>query len=160
MWDEAQLLVRNSFWQSKIETYRETFRRRNCVTVFITPEPSALYTPVSAVRKQAVTSFYMANDQASPRDYIDNLDFSRSEFEHIRTMSPTEYKVLIKKGAHVSVRASFALPDLPGLVAVLSSNDKSVELMERVRGELGTTEPRVWVPVFMERALAERTHNV
>lgn len=160
VWDEAQLLVRNSFWQSKIETYRETFRRRNCVTVFITPEPSALYTPVSAVRKQAVTSFYMANDQASPRDYIDNLDFSRSEFEHIRTMSPTEYKVLIKKGAHVSVRASFALPDLPGLVAVLSSNDKSVELMERVRGELGTTEPRVWVPVFMERALAERTHNV
>ena len=32
-----------SFWQQKIESYRETFRRRNCVTIFITPEPSALY---------------------------------------------------------------------------------------------------------------------
>jgi type IV secretion system protein VirB4 len=45
-------------------------------------------------------------------------------------------------------------------VAVLSSNDKSVELMNCVRAELGTTDPSRWVPVFMARALSERTHNV
>jgi type IV secretion system protein VirB4 len=160
VWDEAQLLVRNRFWQNKIETYRETFRRRNCVTVFITPDPAALYTPVEAVKKQAVTSFYLANDKAMRRDYIDNLDFSTSEFEFIKYLSPAEYKVLIKKGAHVSVRASFAVADMPEVVAVLSSNDKSVSLMEEIRSELGTTEPHVWVPVFMERALARRTHNI
>ena len=160
VWDEAQLLVRNKFWQNKIETYRETFRRRNCVTVFITPDPAALYTPVEAVKKQAVTSFYLANDKAQRRDYIENLDLSTSEFEFIKYLSPVEYKVLIKKGAHVSVRASFSLADMPEVIPVLSSNDKSVALMEEVRHELGTTEPRVWVPVFMERALAQRTHNV
>lgn len=160
VWDEAQLLVRNKFWQNKIETYRETFRRRNCVTAFVTPDPAALYTPVEAVKKQAVTSFYLANDKALRRDYIDNLDFSTSEYEFVKFLSPVEYKVLIKKGAHVSVRASFSMSDMPEVIAVLSSNDKSVALMEEVRRELGTTEPRVWVPVFMERALAQRTHNV
>lgn len=160
VWDEAQTYIRNPFWQQKVELYRETFRRRNCVTLFITPEPSALYRPVAAVKNQAVTSFYFANDKADRRDYVDNLDFSQSEFEFIERAAPTDYKVLIKKGSGVSVRASFDMSDMPELVAVLSSNDKSVELMNRVRAELGTTDPSRWVPVFMKRALSERTHNL
>ncbi|MGZ2749907.1 VirB4 family type IV secretion/conjugal transfer ATPase [Burkholderia stagnalis] len=160
IWDEAQILVRSPFWQTKIETYRETFRRRNCVTGFITPEPSALYTPVAAVRNQAVTSFYLAHDKADPRDYVQNLEFSESEFQFIKRAIPEDYKVLIKKGNGVSVRASFDIGDMPDLIAVLSSNDKSVTLMYEVRRELGTDDPEQWVPVFMQRALAERTHNV
>jgi type IV secretion system protein VirB4 len=160
VWDEAQMLIRNAFWAQKIETYRETFRRRNCATIFITPEPSALYKPVAAVKNQAVTSCYMANDEADERDFIDNLHFSRSEFQFVKNAATTDYKVLIKKGSGVSVRASFDLSDSPELVAVLSSNDKSVALMKRVREELGTDDPSRWVPVFMARALAERTHNV
>ena len=160
IWDEAQMLIRTPFWQTKIETYRETFRRRNCVTGFITPEPGALYHPVPAVKNQAVTSFYLANDKADRRVYIDNLDFSESEFQFVRQANPTDYKVLIKKGNGVSVRASFDMSDMPQLIAVLSSNDKSVVLMNRVREELDTNEPSEWVPVFMERALSERTHNV
>ena len=74
VWDEAQTYIRNPFWQQKVELYRETFRRRNCPTGFITPEASALYRPVAAVKNQAVTSFYFANDKADRRDYIDNLD--------------------------------------------------------------------------------------
>ncbi|QCP55120.1 hypothetical protein FAZ95_39005 [Trinickia violacea] len=160
IWDEAQMLIRNPFWQTKIETYRETFRRRNCVTGFITPEPSALYRHVAAVRNQAVTSFYFANDKADRRDYVENLDCTDSEFRFIRDTSPLDFKVLIKKGTGVSVRASFDLSDVPELIAVLSSNDKAVELMYRVREELDSTDPEVWVPVYMQRALAERTHNV
>lgn len=160
VWDEAQVLIRNPFWQNKIATYRETFRRRNCVTVFITPEPRALYTPVLAVRNQAATSIYLANDTAQEVDYIGNLDCSASEFQYIKRISPIEYKMLIKKGAGVSVRASFDLSDMPDLIAVLSSNDKSVALMNEIRAELGTTDPARWVPVFMERALANQTHNL
>ena len=106
------------------------------------------------------SSFYLANDKADRRDYVDNLDFSQSEFEFIERAVPEDYKVLIKKGSGISVRASFDMSDMPDLVAVLSSNDKSVELMNRVRAELGTTDPSRWVPVFMARALSERTHNV
>jgi type IV secretion system protein VirB4 len=160
IWDEAQMLVRNAFWQAKIETYRETFRRRNCVTGFITPEPQALYHPVTAVKNQAVTSFYFANDKASGGDYIGNLEFSESEFKFVKEANPLEYKVLIKKGSGVSVRASFDISDLPELIAVLSSNDKAVALMNEVREELGSHEPEIWVPLYMERALALATHNV
>jgi type IV secretion system protein VirB4 len=160
IWDEAQMLIRNPFWQTKIETYRETFRRRNCVTGFITPEPEALYEPVGAVRNQAVTSFYFANDKANRKDYVDNLEHSESEFRFVREANPRDYKVLIKKGSGVSVRASFDISDAPELIAVLSSNDKAVALMNQIREELGTNEPQVWVPVYMKRALALRTHNV
>ncbi|SAL05223.1 type IV secretion/conjugal transfer ATPase, VirB4 family [Caballeronia calidae] len=160
IWDEGQMLIRDPFWAKKIETYRETFRRRNCVTGFITPEPSALYHPVAAVRNQAVTSFYFANDKAQRRDYVDNLDFSESEFQFVERANPKEYRVLIKKGNGVSVRASFDIQDIPELIAVLSSNDKSVALMNQIRAELGTNEPCIWVPVYMERALALATHNV
>ncbi|KVS16168.1 hypothetical protein [Burkholderia multivorans] len=160
VWDEAQILVRTQFWQHKIETYRETFRRRNCVTVFITPDPKALYYPVEAVMKQAVYTIYLANDQATPKDYIENLYFSRSEFEFVRDAQPAEYKMLIKPGSGPSVRASFAMPDMADLIPVLSSNDKAVELMERVKAELETTDPERWVPVFCRRAAELRTHNV
>ncbi|MBR7989483.1 hypothetical protein KDX04_27005 [Burkholderia cenocepacia] len=160
VWDEAQILVRTDFWAHKIETYRETFRRRNCVTVFITPDPKALYHPVEAVMKQAVYTIYLANDQATPKDYIENLYFSVSEFEFVRDSAPQSYKMLIKPGSGPSVRASFGMSDMSDLIPVLSSNDKAVELMDQVRAELGTREPEKWVPVFCERAAAARTHNV
>ncbi|HDR9036923.1 TPA: hypothetical protein QDB07_004452 [Burkholderia vietnamiensis] len=160
VWDEAQILVRTAFWAHKIETYRETFRRRNCVTVFITPDPKALYYPVEAVMKQAVYTIYLANDQATPKDYIENLYFSTSEFEFVRDSSPQSYKMLIKPGSGPSVRASFAMSDMADLIPVLSSNDKACELMNQVRAELGTNEPEKWVPVFCARAAAARTHNV
>lgn len=157
VWDEAQLLVRNPFWAAKIEAYRETFRRRNCVTVFITPEPNALYNPVLAVKNQAVVSIYLGNDKASTTDYVANLDCTESERQYIRTMP--EFWMLIKRAGGASVHASFDMSDMPDLVPVLSSNDKSVNVMREVKKELGTNDPKIWVPVFMERAMAAGTHN-
>jgi len=157
VWDEAQLLVRNRFWAAKIEAYRETFRRRNCVTVFITPEPNALYNPVLAVKNQAVVSIYLGNDKASTTDYVANLDCTESERQYIRTMP--EFWMLIKRAGGASVHASFDMSDMPDLVPVLSSNDKSVTLMREVKKELATNVPAIWVPVFMKRAMAAGTHN-
>ncbi|WP_175700969.1 hypothetical protein [Burkholderia ambifaria] len=158
VWDEAQLLVRNPFWAAKIEAYRETFRRRNCVTVFITPEPKALYEPVAAVKNQAVVSVYLRNEKASPLDFVTNLDCTESERQYIRTMP--DYWMLIKRGDGASVHASFDMSDLPDVIPVLSSNDKSVALMREIKKELGTGDPGTWVPVFMERAKAASTHNL
>lgn len=159
VWDEAQTLVRHPFWQAKIQGYRETFRRRNAVTIFITPDPRYLYHPVEAVHKQAVTTLYLGNDKADARDYVDNLDCSPGDLEYVQKAAKHEYKVLIKKGL-ASVRASFDLSDVPEVIPVLSSNDKAVSLMRAVIEELGTHDPSVWVPVFVERALAARTHNL
>ncbi|AJW93655.1 cagE, TrbE, VirB, component of type IV transporter system family protein (plasmid) [Burkholderia gladioli] len=157
VWDEAQLLVRNRFWAAKIEAYRETFRRRNCVTVFITPEPNALYNPVLAVKNQAVVSIYLGNDKASTTDYVANLDCTESERQYIRSMP--DFWMLIKRAGGASVHASFDMSDMPDLIPVLSSNDKSVTVMREVKKELGTSDPETWVPVFMKRATAAGTHN-
>ncbi|MEB0013937.1 hypothetical protein QN416_20245 [Glaciimonas sp. Cout2] len=59
-----------------------------------------------------------------------------------------------------SIKAVFDLSELPEFIPVLSSNDKGVALMDTIIAELGSSAPEQWVPVFMQRSLAENTHNL
>lgn len=45
-------------------------------------------------------------------------------------------------------------------IPVLSSNDMGVALMGAFIREMGTDDPKSWVPVFMRRSLAADTHNL
>lgn len=158
--DEVQHLIESSpLWRRKLGTYLEQIRRKDGVIGFMTPDAKYLYTPVEAMRKQVVTRFMLPTANALEKDYVTELGFTKEEFEFIRDTPVSSRKFLLRRGQD-SVRVVFDLSDLSDFIPVLSSSDRSIKLMHAVMQELGSEDPETWVPVFMERAKQERTHNL
>jgi type IV secretion system protein VirB4 len=157
--EEGQNLVKHAYWREKIDSYIMQIRRKNGLLIFVTPDAKYLYCETDSIQKQTATKIYLPNVNASKVDLVDNLGLTVAEYDFVHDTLPEEYKLLIRRG-NESIRAVFDLSDMPEFIPVLSSNDKGVALMEEIIRELGTDDPEQWVPVFMERAIAENTHNL
>jgi len=156
--EEGQNLVRHAYWREKIDAYIMQIRRKNGVLIFVTPDAKYLYCETDAIQKQTVTKIYLPNDKYSRAEFVDTLNNTEAEYQFLIDNVKSR-KFIIKRGSE-SVKALFDLRDLPEFIPVLSSNDKGVALMERVISEVGSCVPEHWVPVFMQRSLAENTHNL
>jgi type IV secretion system protein VirB4 len=157
--EEGQNLVRHDYWKQKIDSYIMQIRRKNGVLIFVTPDPKYLYCETDAIQKQTVTKIFLPNSEARYEDYVGALGLTENEFEFIRD-TPCESRAFLIRRGQESVKAIFDLSTMTEFIAVLSSNDKSVALMEAIQAELETDEPAQWVPVFMRRALKNNTHNL
>lgn len=157
--EEGQNLVRHVYWREKIDSYIMQIRRKNGLVIFVTPDPKYLYCETDAIQKQTATKLFLPNSEARSDDYVDALGLTNNEFEFIRDTPCTSRQFLIRRGRE-SVKAIFDLSALPEFIAVLSSNDRGVALMEEIKRELATEEPEKWVPVFMQRSLECNTHNL
>lgn len=157
--EEGQNLVKHAYWREKIDSYIMQIRRKNGLLIFVTPDAKYLYSETDSIQKQTATKVYLPNSSAKKHEYVDALELTEAEFEFVRDTSPRERKFLIRRG-NESIKAIFDLDEIPEFIPVLSSNDKGVALMEKIIAELGTNDPEKWVPIFMEKALAENTHNL
>jgi len=156
--EEGQNLVKHAYWREKIDAYIMQIRRKNGILVFVTPDAKYLYCETDSIQKQTVTKIYLPNDKYVREEFVDRLHNTENEFQFLLDNVKSR-KFIIKRGSE-SVKAQFDLSDLPEFIPVLSSNDRGVALMERITEELGTRDPQQWVPVFMQRSLQERTHNL
>lgn len=159
--DEGQNLVRHAYWREKIDAYFNQIRRKNGVMVFITPDVKFFYSETDSILKQAVTRVYLSNAEGQLDEHV-RTGITPEEFAFVRDTPSTARKLLIRRGQE-SIRVKFDLSDHPAtrkFIPVLSANDKAVALMHRVIAEVGSSDPAVWVPVFMERSMAENTHNL
>ncbi|CAJ3904384.1 Type IV secretion system protein VirB4 [Burkholderia pseudomallei] len=157
--EEGQNLVKHAYWREKIDSYIMQIRRKNGLLIFVTPDAKYLYCETDSIQKQTATKIYLPNGEASKVDLVDHLGLTVGEFDFIHDTPPESFKFLIRRGSE-SIRVVFDLSDMPDFIPVLSSNDKGVALMEQIISELGTDDPEQWVPVFMQRAIAENTHNL
>lgn len=157
--EEGQNLVKHEIWQKKIDSFIMQIRRKNGILIFVTPDPKYIYTPAESIKKQSATKIYLPNSEASRNDYIEHLDLTESEFNFVRDTSVEERKFLIRRG-NESIRAIFNLSDMPEVIPILSSNDKSIALMREIRAEIGSDDPDQWVPLFLQRAMEKNTHNL
>ncbi|CAJ3267429.1 VirB4 family type IV secretion/conjugal transfer ATPase [Burkholderia pseudomallei] len=157
--EEGQNLVKHAYWREKIDSYIMQIRRKNGLLIFVTPDAKYLYCETDSIQKQTATKIYLPNGEASKVDLVDHLGLTVGEFDFIHDTPPESFKFLIRRGSE-SIRVVFDLSDMPEFIPVLSSNDKGVALMEQIISELGTDDPEQWVPVFMQRAIAENTHNL
>lgn len=157
--EEGQNLVKHAYWREKIDAYIMQIRRKNGLLIFVTPDAKYLYCETDSIQKQTATKIYLPNGEASKVDLVDHLGLTVGEFDFVHDTPPESFKFLIRRGSE-SIRVVFDLSDMPEFIPVLSSNDKGVALMERIISELGTDDPEQWVPVFMQRAIAENTHNL
>lgn len=157
--EEGQNLVKHAYWRDKIDSYIMQIRRKNGLLIFVTPDAKYLYSETDSIQKQTATKIFLPNADAKRADYVDALGLTPAEFEFVRD-TPIESRTFLIRRGNESIRAKFDLSALPEFIPVLSSNDKGVALMEKIMGELQTDDPERWVPVFMQRALGQNTHNL
>ncbi|MFN3233796.1 MAG: VirB4 family type IV secretion/conjugal transfer ATPase [Gammaproteobacteria bacterium] len=151
MLDEGWQYFIDAYWKEKLKRVLPTWRKRNAHLVMGTQSPSSVVqSPLrSIIMDNVATQIYFTNPQATREDYINGLRLSDSEYDIIQKNSP-ESRVFLLKQEHDSVVCRLNLGHLSDLLAVLSGNTASVQLLDRIRKEFGDN-PEEWLPIFHQR---------
>lgn len=149
--DEGWQFLNHPFWFKKLDEYLMTWRKLNGFIVFATqlPDKVAKSPIASALIQGSATNIFLANPKAQSQDYIDGFKLTPKEFELIKNTSMQSRYFLIKQGFDASL-IKLDLSSMDKYLAVLSGNNKSVQLCESLRKSFGD-EPNLWLPHFYER---------
>lgn len=150
--EEGWKLRRSAYFRARIDDWLMTVRKKNGVVIFITPDLGLAYDEKSdSLVKQPVTFLYFACDRADERDYRKVFGLSQREFDLVREWEPEERLALVKHGNDsVVVRTALDSPELMRFLPVLSGNEGNVRRMREIIRRVGSTDPEVWLPIFME----------
>ena len=150
--DEGWKALDDEVFVARIRDWEKTIRKRGGIVGFATQSASdALESKIaSAIVEQAGTQIFMANSAAQPSDYIDGFGLTPHEFELVRTIPETARAFLVKHGSD-SVVVRLNLASEPDLLTVLSGRERTVRLLDSIRGEVGDS-PAAWLPRLLEVA--------
>lgn len=153
--EEGWKLRRSPYFRARIDDWLMTIRKKNGLVIFITPDLALSHDEKSdSLVKQPVTFLYFASDRADEKDYRKIFGLSQREFDLVREWEPEERLALVKHGNDsVVVHTALDTPELRRFLPVLSGNEGNVRLMHRLIGELGSEDPAVWLPPFLEHAI-------
>lgn len=130
----------------------KTIRKKNGVMVFGTQSPrDALASPIAhTIVEQCPTQIFFPNARGQARDYVDGFHLTKAEFRLIREELSTESRRFLLKQGHDAVVAELDLKGMDDTLAVLSGRTATVELVDRLRAEVGD-DPANWLPLFHQR---------
>ncbi|MCE4226360.1 VirB4 family type IV secretion/conjugal transfer ATPase [Methylobacterium sp. C25] len=151
------LIAIDEFWKALgDEAFRalandglKTIRKKNGAMLFGTQSPrDALASPIAhTIVEQCPTQVFFPNPRGQAADYIDGFHLSRREYRLVKEdLSNESRRFLVKQGRHAVV-AELDLSGLEDHLAVLSGRTATVELLDRLRAEMGD-EPATWLPAF------------
>ena len=146
--------------QTLVEFARDkqtTIRKLNGLGIFVTQSPSQVNNfPIgSTLREQCVTQIFLPNPGADYADYVDGFKLSEAEFDTIKNLATDSRCFLVKQGDRSTV-CSLNLYGFADELEILTGTPEYVELCERVRKELKSENPEVWMPVFLTRLKAQK----
>lgn len=149
----AEYWVPLSF-ESTAEAIKEILksgRTRGEILVMDTQSPEdALDTKYApAVIQQVITAIWLANEKADRKKY-ELFGVKGKVFDAIAEMHPLSREMVVVQG-NQAVKLKLVLDEkLKYWLPLLSSTSKNVAVAERVRKELNTTDPKVWVSAFLD----------
>ncbi|MEO7364974.1 MAG: VirB4 family type IV secretion/conjugal transfer ATPase [Sphingomicrobium sp.] len=144
--DEGWKALDDEVFVARIRDWEKTIRKRGGIVGFATQSASdALDSKIaSAIIEQAGTQIFMANAAAQASDYIDGFGLTEHEYELVRSIPETTRAFLVKHGAD-SVVVRLNLASEPDLLTVLSGRERTVRLLDDIRGKVGDA-PDAWLP--------------
>lgn len=150
--DEGWKALDDEVFVARIRDWEKTIRKRGGIVGFATQSASdALESKIaSAIIEQAGTQIFMANASAQASDYIDGFGLTPHEYELVRSIPETARAFLVKHGAD-SVVVRLNLASEPDLLTVLSGRERTVRLLDDIRGKVGDA-PAAWLPRLLEVA--------
>ncbi|CAK7035283.1 MAG: Type IV secretion system protein virB4 [Bacteroides sp.] len=149
--DEFWKLLQDKYFIFFVEDELRTIRKKNGILVMGTQSAGEGHkSPIAdAIREQTATMVFFPNPKAEKADYL-AFGLTEREFELIRhEILPGSREFLIKQG-HTSVVAKLDLHGFSDELAIISGTTDNVELVEKIRAEVGD-DPKDWVPLFHQR---------
>lgn len=149
--DEGWKLLDDEYFGRRFKDWLKVIRKKNGFTVFGTQEPSDVLSSAvgKTIMSQSPTKIFLPNPDANHEDYVEGFNLTEREFELIKN-TPIESRRFIVKQGQKSVVAELDLSGMDDEIAVLSGTTSNVELVTKIRAEVGDN-PDVWLPVFHER---------
>lgn len=148
--DEGWQYLENPYWKEKLKAYLPTLRKKNVYMVFATQSPGTVAN--SSLRDELIsgsaTNLFLPNPKASIEDYCGAFKLSEREYDFIKNTPLQKRHFLIKQGKESAV-GKLDLSGLKRYVAVLASNQQSLNLLDRITKETGD-DPDIWLPLFYE----------
>lgn len=150
--DEGWKALDDDVFVRRIKDWEKTIRKRNGIVGFATQSAQdALESRIaSAIVEQAATQIFMINPRARAQDYVQGFGLTPHEFDLIRTLPESSHCFLIKRGGE-SVVARLDLSGEKDLLAILSSREKTVRMLDEIREAVGD-DPADWMSPLLERA--------
>ena len=150
--DEGWKALDDEVFVRRIKDWEKTIRKRNGIVGFATQSAQdALESRIaSAIIEQAATQIFMSNPKAQAAEYIEGFGLTQHELELVRTIPDSAHCFLIKHG-NDSVVARLNLTGDKDLLTVLSGRERTVRLLDEIRGEMGD-DPADWLPRLLEVA--------
>jgi type IV secretion system protein VirB4 len=151
--DEAAQYYEDPYWQTMLGRILPTWRKRNAHLVQATQSVATILNVPDKLRKAILDNLSIMicfpNPQADEQEYIDGLNLTQAEFGFIKHTNP-HARLFLLKDANTSVIAKLDLGHLDDALAILSSNEASVTLLDKIRSEVGS-DPVDWMPIFQAR---------
>jgi type IV secretion system protein VirB4 len=149
--DEGWKALDDDVFVRRIKDWEKTIRKRNGVVGFATQNAEdALQSKISgAIIEQAATQIFTPNSRARAEDYVGGFGLSDHEYELIRTLPDSSHAFLVRQGNESAV-VRLDLNGEKDILAILSGRERSVRLLDEIRGEVGD-DPDAWMPALMER---------
>jgi type IV secretion system protein VirB4 len=149
--DEGWKALDDPVFVRRIKDWEKTIRKKNGIVGFATQSAQdALDSQIaSAIIEQSATQIFMANPKARAEDYIGGFGLTPHEFGIVRALSDNAHAFLIKHG-NDSVVARLNLRHERDILTVLSGREKTVRILDELRGELGD-DPADWLQPLLER---------
>lgn len=141
-------------YESTAESIKEVLksgRMRGETLIMDTQSPEdAIETPyAAAVVQQVVTSIWLANTKADRKGY-EKFGVKGKVFDQLVEMTPLSRELIVLQG-HQAVKLKFELDEaLKYWLPLLSSTKKNIDIAKRIREEVGSVNPDVWVPAFLD----------
>jgi type IV secretion system protein VirB4 len=148
---EAWQCLDDPMMQAVIRKLGKTIRKRNGIIGldFQDIEDTASKEFASSIKRQFPTLVMVPDAEATADDYCGKFGLTLRELELVRSTMPNRGLYIVKQASQTSV-VSLDLSGLDDMLAVLSSNDENVALVNQLRAQLGN-EPEAWLPTYYQR---------
>lgn len=131
---------------------QKTIRKMNGLGIFDTQEVADLLSNENGrtMIEQSVTKLVLPNAEATREDYVDGLGLTDAEFEVVKSLGAAGSRRFLCKQGTQSVQCEFDLSGMDNFLSVLSATTDNIELLARLRAELGDS-PSAWLPAFFQQ---------
>lgn len=154
--EEFWALLGNPVFEEFVRKKLKTIRKQSGFVLMTTQQPDdVLSTDLAKTAvQQHVTGIFLPNPLANHSDYVGGFGLSDAEFELLRVLPVDSRAALIKQeGKSAIVR--FDLTGMDDVIAVLSGDLETVEMLDEIRAAVGD-DPSAWEHLFLEAVQQKR----
>ena len=145
--DEAFKLLDNPFLGQNLHDWLARLKEKNCVVIIASESIEDVKNShiKDLLIDEISTQFYLPSSDVG-KEYKEIFKLTAEESDMINTISNDSRHFLLKHG-NDSIIAELDLSSLDHIISILSSNETSIDVMEKIIQRFGK-DPEQWIPEF------------